>query len=41
MMLILFLALPSRAQVVGKVFPAMEAQTVEDKVVKLPRDVAR
>jgi len=39
MMLILFLALPSRAQVVGKVFPAMEAQTVEDKVVKLPRDV--
>src|SRR5258707_5775845 len=39
MMLILFLALPSRAQVVGKVFPAMEAQTAEDKVVKLPRDV--
>jgi hypothetical protein len=33
------LALPSRAQVVGKMFPAMEAQTVEDKVVKLPQDV--
>jgi len=39
LMLILVLALPSRAQVVGKMFPAMEAQTSEDKVVKLPQDV--
>ena len=38
-MLMLLLAVPSRAQVVGKMFPAMEAQTVEDKVVKLPLDV--
>jgi hypothetical protein len=29
----------SKAQVVGKVFPAMEAETVEDKKVKLPGDV--
>jgi hypothetical protein len=29
-----------RAQVVGKMFPAMEAETVEDKKVKLPGDVA-
>lgn len=29
-----------RAQVVGKIFPDMEAQTVDDKVVKLPHDVA-
>jgi hypothetical protein len=28
------------AQVVGKTFPAMEAETVEDKKVKLPVDVA-
>jgi hypothetical protein len=28
------------AQVIGKVFPAMEAETVEDKKVKLPGDVA-
>jgi hypothetical protein len=28
------------AQVVGKTFPAMEAETVEDKKVKLPGDVA-
>lgn len=27
------------AQVVGKVFPAMEAETVEDKKVRLPQDV--
>ncbi len=27
------------AQVVGKMFPDMEAETVEDKVVKLPNDV--
>ena len=38
-MLTLLLALPSQAQVVGKMFPAMEAQTAEDKVVKLPQDV--
>jgi hypothetical protein len=35
----LLLALPTQGQVVGKMFPAMEAQTVEDKVVKLPQDV--
>jgi hypothetical protein len=29
----------TQAQVVGKTFPAMEAETVEDKVVKLPADV--
>jgi ATP10 protein len=29
----------SMAQVVGKAFPAMEAETVEDKKVKLPGDV--
>lgn len=28
-----------KAQVVGKTFPDMEAETVEDKVVKLPADV--
>jgi hypothetical protein len=30
----------AEAQVVGKTFPAMEAETVEDKKVKLPGDVA-
>lgn len=29
---------PAAAQVVGKVFPAMEAETVEDKKVNLPND---
>jgi len=29
-----------RAQVVGKIFPDMEAETVEDKKVKLPKAVA-
>src|SRR5690348_7919870 len=29
----------SQAQVVGKAFPLMEAETVEDKKVKLPGDV--
>jgi len=38
-LMLMLLALPSRSQVVGKMFPAMEAQTAEDKVVKLPRDV--
>ena len=28
-----------QAQVIGKIFPDMEAETVEDKVVKLPTDV--
>lgn len=30
----------AEAQVIGKIFPAMEAETVEDKKVKLPTDVA-
>lgn len=30
----------AKAQVIGKTFPAMEAETVEDKKVKLPGDVA-
>ena len=29
----------SSAQVIGKVFPGMEAETVEDKVVSLPNDI--
>ncbi len=33
-------ALVSRAQVVGKAFPALQAETVEDKKVSLPGDVA-
>ncbi len=40
---VVFLLLICRAadaQVVGKMFPAMEAETVEDKKVKLPGDVA-
>lgn len=36
---LLFLAVSSFAQV-GKIFPNMEAETVEDKKVKLPADVA-
>jgi hypothetical protein len=31
--------LTTQAQVVGKMFPAMEAETVEDKKVKLPDEV--
>jgi len=31
--------LTSNAQVIGKMFPDMEAETVEDKKVKLPQDV--
>ena len=27
------------AQVIGKIFPAMETQTIEDKTVMLPDDV--
>ena len=34
------LAFGAKAQVVGKIFPEMEAETVEDKKIKLPRDVA-
>jgi hypothetical protein len=30
----------AEAQVIGKMFPAMEAETAEDKKVKLPADVA-
>ena len=30
----------SKAQVIGKIFPAMEAETTDDKKVKLPGDVA-
>ena len=30
----------AKAQVIGKTFPGMEAETVEDKKVKLPGDVA-
>ncbi|HEY0652332.1 MAG TPA: hypothetical protein VGD65_04350 [Chryseosolibacter sp.] len=30
----------SQAQVIGKTFPGLEAETVEDKKVKLPGDVA-
>lgn len=29
-----------KAQVIGKTFPELKAETVEDKVVKLPEDVA-
>ena len=35
---VLFLALPLRAQVIGKLFPDMVAQTSEDKNVTLPKD---
>jgi hypothetical protein len=41
MVLLFFTAISAvNAQVVGKTFPAMEAETVEDKKVKLPGDVA-
>jgi hypothetical protein len=42
LLLLLFsvLAFVAGAQVVGKMFPLMEAETVEDKKVKLPTDVA-
>jgi hypothetical protein len=36
---ILVMSTVVQAQVVGKVFPDMEAETVEDKKVKLPHDV--
>jgi hypothetical protein len=34
-----FTAIAMDAQVIGKTFPDMEAETVEDKKVKLPQDV--
>lgn len=37
--LLLLVSAFSMAQVVGKTFPTMEAETVEDKKVKLPSDV--
>lgn len=36
---LLFLIFSADAQVIGKTFPDMEAETVEDKKVKLPADV--
>lgn len=36
---LLFTCLNLNAQVVGKLFPAMEAETVEDKKIKLPDNV--
>lgn len=38
MLIGLLLVVPAAAQVVGKTFPAMEAETVEDKKVRLPDD---
>lgn len=38
--LLLFSGFVINAQVVGKQFPEMEAETVEDKIVVLPKDVA-
>ena len=38
-LLLILTALPCGAQVVGKMFPAMEAQTSDDKIVNLPHDV--
>lgn len=38
--LLLFTCSICQAQVVGKMFPSLEAETVEDKKVKLPADVA-
>lgn len=40
LLLFLFCFQFSIAQVIGKMFPAMEAETVEDKKVVLPQDVA-
>lgn len=37
---LLFIVKISSAQVIGKTFPAMTAETVEDKKVNLPADVA-
>src|SRR6185436_15549430 len=35
-LVMMIMGLAAHAQVVGKMFPAMEAETVEDKKVKLP-----
>jgi hypothetical protein len=37
--MLMFASMVSNAQVIGKIFPDMEAETVEDKKVMLPRDV--
>jgi hypothetical protein len=37
---ILLSSIVIEAQIIGKTFPAMEAETVEDKKVKLPGDIA-
>ncbi len=39
LLLIVFTSVLVKAQVIGKQFPAMEAESVEDKKVKLPDDV--
>jgi hypothetical protein len=39
LLLIVFTSVLAKAQVIGKQFPAMEAESVEDKKVKLPDDV--
>ena len=39
LLLIVFTSMLAKAQVIGKQFPAMEAESVEDKKVKLPDDV--
>lgn len=39
LLLIVFTGMLAKAQVIGKQFPAMEAESVEDKKVKLPDDV--
>jgi len=38
-LLLALLVTEASAQVIGKIFPTMEAETVEDKKVKLPDDV--
>ncbi len=38
-LVMMIMGLAAHAQVVGKMFPAMEAESVEDKKVKLPDDV--
>ncbi len=38
-LVMIIMGLAAHAQVVGKIFPAMEAESVEDKKVKLPDDV--
>ena len=38
LIVLLAISVAGSAQVIGKVFPVMEAETVEDKVVSLPND---